>query len=302
MSALVALMALITLTWRDAAPMPLPRAGYMAASDGARLLIAGGTYWEADKKHWSDRVDWFDPTRNLWEPAPPVPSPRGGAACAALDGTIYVFGGGADGAVTHDALALRGGRWRDEASWRLPAPRLYPVATVFDGKIWVLGGLPATGDYPNASATVWSNSGAGWKSHVEIPGPRRAHFALAALRGKLYLFGGYGIVDGKPVNHDDAYEFDPANNQWRALPRLPVARRAWWAVTRDDRVHVFGGYTDTFEDAVFSFDPASRSFTRVGALPQGVADARFVAAGDKILTAGGESGNKIRAGWTWIGR
>jgi N-acetylneuraminic acid mutarotase len=282
--------------------MPLPRAGTMAASDGRRLLVAGGTYWEGDTKRWSDRADWYDPIANRWSPAPSLPAARGDAACAVLgsDAAVYLLGGGEHGSTTADALRLAGGAWRDAPEWRLPAPRLYPVATVMDGRVWVVGGLPASGDYANASATVWSSSGQGWRAHAEVPGPRRAHFALAALNGRLHLFGGYGIVDGKPVNHSDAYEYDPSRNQWRALPTLPVARRAWWAVRWGGRILVFGGYTDTFEDSVYAFDPRTREFSLAGSLPRGVADARFVLAGDRILTAGGESGNRVRAGWTWI--
>ena len=59
----------------DRAPMPLPRGGCAVGVLDGRMILAGGTYWSEGRKIWSDRVDFFDPVANRWEPAA---SDRGG--------------------------------------------------------------------------------------------------------------------------------------------------------------------------------------------------------------------------------
>ena len=53
---------------------------------------------------------------------------------------------------------------------------------------------------------------------------------------------------------------------------------------------------------MFRFDPAGRRFSVIGHLPAAVADAKFLAASGRFLSAGGESGHKVRAPWTWAGQ
>ncbi len=292
------------LAWREGARMPLPRAGYIAGTDGRRLLVAGGSYWEGGRKLWSDRADWYDPVADGWQPAPSLPVPLSDAGFAGFEGGVFVFGGGAEGTASRDTFVLRDGRWQALAAWVLPAPRLYAVAAVLGNRVYVMGGLPAAGDYAHASSTVWSRgpgSEGSWRTHAGMPGPARAHFALAAYHGRLYLFGGMTEQGGAFVNLADAWEYNPAEDRWRALPDAPVKRRAWWAVPWRHGILLLGGYTDGFTDEVYLFDPASGRYTPAGALPRPVADARFVLAGGRVLTAGGESGPKIRAPWTWTG-
>jgi hypothetical protein len=183
---------------------------------------------------------------------------------------------------------------------------MYAVAVISGERVFVVGGLAKTGDIANAETTVWSRPIAGtqapWTTHAAIPGPRRSNFALAASGGKLYLFGGVMASGSGFANRDDAYEYDPQMDRWKALPRLPVARRAWFALEAAGRIWLYGGYTNTFETDIFEIDPATGVASRAGALPKGVADARFAVVGDAVISAGGESGPKIRAPWTILSK
>ena len=91
------------IVWKEAQPIPLPRSGYVAGVLSGRLLLAGGTYWEGAQKCWTARTDFFDPERNVWEAGPDLPAARADAACAVHAGSLYVFGGSADGRATADA-------------------------------------------------------------------------------------------------------------------------------------------------------------------------------------------------------
>jgi hypothetical protein len=63
------------LVWRERAPMPRPRTGYMGGVINGRLIIAGGSYWENDQKLRTPRVDLFDPSSNTWQAGAPLPEP-----------------------------------------------------------------------------------------------------------------------------------------------------------------------------------------------------------------------------------
>jgi N-acetylneuraminic acid mutarotase len=291
-----------TLTWRERAPMPLPRAGYMAGLLGGKLVIAGGSYWKDNQKYWSDRTDYFDADRNAWESGPSLPSARGDAACVTVKDSMYTFGGG-QGAPTAEVWRLHKNAWSHLDGSPLPEPRALAVAAELDGVVYLLGGLTKAGDYASATNRVWvwrpSASQSGWKEIPALPGPGRVSHAMAAANGKVYVFGGV-TMDGSALhNLDDAYMYDPGSRTWSTLTALPVARRAWWAQTVRNRILILGGYTADFTAEILEFDPATGMASKTDStLPHPLADAKFVLAGKRLLAAGGESGVKVRAVWT----
>src|SRR6478672_891851 len=101
---MVLLTPLLSSTqWKERAPLPQARAGCAAGVIGNRMVVAGGSYWEADKKFWSDRTDLFDPKTNTWAAGPPMPEPRSDSASATYKDRMYVFGGVANGGLSADA-------------------------------------------------------------------------------------------------------------------------------------------------------------------------------------------------------
>ncbi len=296
------LVVLSNLNWTERAHIPVPRAGYMAGVLDGKLVIAGGSYWKDEKKYWSDRTDYFDPAKNEWQSGPKLPQPWSDAACATLQGTLYTFGGGDQGIPTAEVRRLRGNQWTKVDGADMPQPRLYAVAAVIGNSIYVAGGLKKAGDYGSAASSLWmwnpSESGSRWSELAPIPGPPRVSHAVAALGGKLYVFGGV-TMDGTVLrNLDDAYVYDTGAAKWTTLPHLPVARRAWSAVAVGSRILLCGGYTTDFSADVFEFDPKTNAVVKATPLPHPLADAKFFLAGNRLLTAGGESGVKIRGIWT----
>ena len=298
-------LLLSSTEWKERSQLPQARAGCGAGVIGNRMVVAGGSYWEGDKKYWSDRTDLFDPETNKWSPAAPMPQPRSDAASATFLGNVYVLGGVTGGALSADTLRFDGNRWSLVPDAKLPAPLMYPVAAGTDAGILLLGGLTTMGDLSSASRALWMWSpGAGWAKRTDFPGPFRVSAAVAAAHGKLYVFGGIhqDAAGGPLTNLQDAWSFDIKKNTWSELPGLPVARRAWAAIAVDQRILLLGGYTDSFSADVYSFDLKSHKVHPAGVLPHPLADARFVRIGERLLTAGGESGNKIRSNWTFEGR
>jgi Kelch motif len=78
-----------------------------------------------------------------------------------------------------------------------------------------------------------------WTSLAPLPTPRQ-EVAVAALRGHVWVIGGFG-AGAEPTATVESY--DPATNAWTARAPLPVAVHHAVAVSVGDRLFVIGGYT-----------------------------------------------------------
>jgi N-acetylneuraminic acid mutarotase len=99
-------------------------------------------------------------------------------------------------------------------------------------------------------------------------------------------------------NLSDAWVFDAASNHWSRLPEAPVKRRAWGSAIDGKSILLLGGYTDAFSAEIYRYDVATSSYSPAGRLPHAIADAKYVAIGGKLYSAGGEPEMKVRAAWT----
>jgi N-acetylneuraminic acid mutarotase len=288
------------LTWCDLADLPRPVAGYMAGVSHRRLLIIGGSYWEDEKKQWSDLVQSFDPQTNSWRNETALPEPRSDAASATVGSDVYIFGGGSASRVRKDALLLRDGKWSRLPGANLPEPRLYAVAVASHGSIYILGGISIAGNYKTATNTFWRLrlGEKGWKTLPPLPGPGRFNHAMADIQGKIYVFGGATAGPDGVQNLSDAYRFDPALDKWMHLPELRVANRSWWAVEVGERALLLAGYTNDFRREVYWYDTKSSQIQPAGDLPHALADIKFFRMGDLLIGAGGEAGPRVRGRWT----
>jgi N-acetylneuraminic acid mutarotase len=283
------------LIWKEQAELPRSVAGYMGGVSQGKLLIIGGSYWENKHKRWSDLVQGFDPVTNTWRNETPLPAPRSDAAAAEMDGSIYIFGGGADTEVRSDALVLRDGQWTALPGAELPGPRRYPTAVSSRGYIYLLGGMSKADDYTSVTSTFWRwrAKSKGWEVLPSLPGPGRINHAMAEIGGSIYVFGGATTGAQDVRNLSDAYKYDPTAGKWSRLPDLSVERRAWWAVGLGDRALVLAGYSDDFVREVYLYD-SQHNLQPVTPLPQPVADIKFFQVGNLLIGTGGEVGPGIR--------
>lgn len=278
--------------------MPLPRAGCSVGALDGRLVVAGGTLWEGDRKVWHARVDRFDPRSNQWEACPPLPRPLGDAAGAVLGEALHVFGGGADGSAERSVWRFQGGAWSELAEAALPAPRRSALAAVHEGTVYLLGGYEGK-ELASAAASLWAwRPGGRWEERAARPGPVRFSPAVASVAGRIIVAGG-ATLDGAAVrNLDDIFAYDPKADAWSTIGRLPVASRAASGLADGSRFLYIGGYTDRFERAVLALDLATGRTAPAGELPHGLADTRFLRVGGRILGVSGECGVKLRGPWT----
>ena len=162
----------------------------------------------------------------------------GGAVLAAL--IVLTFG------VTKKAYAqfpgVPQGHWSKAAIFPQPEEELYGIAA--GGKMYVFGGF----GNGKPVGMNWQYDGATdkWTKMKDMPLPVH-HSSLAEYHGKIYMFGGYILnTDPKypgggwePV--DNAWEFDPAANSWKALAPLPGKRGSTLAEEVGGQIYVIGG-------------------------------------------------------------
>jgi N-acetylneuraminic acid mutarotase len=285
------------LAWKELADLPRPVAGYMGVAIQGKYLVIGGSYWENEKKYWTGLVQSFDPENNTWKNEGSLPAPRSDAAFAVLKDRTYIFGGGANGEITTDALVLANNQWKALPGAALPEPRRYSAAVSAGKYIYLLGGMFKDNDYTTVTNTFWRwRPGLKkWEVLAPLPGPARINHVMTTIGNSIYVFTGGTTAPANDVaNLNDVYKYDLDTHSWTRLPDLPVHNRAWSAVSVGERVLLIGGYTDKFARDVALYDPRTGSFSMLAPLPLGICDARFVRIGNRVMGAGGEVGDHIR--------
>ena len=113
-----------------------------------------------------------------------------------------------------------------------------------NGKIYLFGGNPS-GDRQAPPGLVRKDDPAAdrWTQKKNTPLPAH-HLAAVGYTGKIYLFGGAiqpqpGGPNQFPANN--AWEYDPVADSWKALAPMPTARMAPVAAEVDGKIYVIGG-------------------------------------------------------------
>jgi N-acetylneuraminic acid mutarotase len=152
--------------------------------------------------------------------------------------------------------------WKKGAPFPEPDEELYGVTT--NGKLYVFGGW----DRGKARGVAYEYNPATdrWTKKTSMPRPAH-HAALATAKGKIYVMGGFVPpkdtaipVGGAWEPIDNAWEYDPAADSWKALPPLPGKRGSAIAAEVGGKIYVIGGATtiEGSEDPFFTFVGPSR--------------------------------------------
>jgi N-acetylneuraminic acid mutarotase len=207
------------------------------------------------------------------------PSGRGGAGVA---GTV---GGGVAGAGGSVDPSGRGGSVGASGSG--------PGGTVGAGRGGSVGAAGSVG--AGRGGTVGGAAGVGGSvgtgpSETELPAMLRIRqeHGVAALRGEVYVIGGYAM---NPTTSVDAY--NPTTRMWRAVASLPTALQHPNVAVVRDKIYL-GGYfqgqgTGSPQDNAYVYDPDRDRWDAIASLPTGTGRAAGCVAviGDKIYIFGG---------------
>lgn len=108
----VAIFDPVSRQWRQGPTMREPRAGFAAAAEGGRLLVAGGELVFAERRTLAS-VELYNAGASSWELGPPLPQALHGVPAAFVDGRFHVLGGSTRAGVADN----------DARVWVLALPR-----------------------------------------------------------------------------------------------------------------------------------------------------------------------------------
>ena len=132
------------------------------------------------------------------------------------------------------------GRWVKLAP--LPEPAEEVLGAAAGGKLYVFAGI-APGWKSKAMVYEYDPATDKWTKKKSMALASH-HIAVAELNGKIYVFGGFVLPASGPAAWqpiDNAFEYDPATDSWKALAPMPTKRGAAGAVAVGGKLYVIGG-------------------------------------------------------------
>jgi DNA-binding CsgD family transcriptional regulator len=174
-----------------------------------------------------------------WRELPPMPAGRTGFALATYnkDGAshLYAIGGDVDGAVSSEVVSYNATanvwvRWDSK-----PTAVGDVQAAVVGNTIYVPGGRLGDGQITTVFE-AYNPQNNRWTTLKPLPQPRSG-YGLAAVEGKLYLFGGW---DGTTYRAE-VWQYNPDQDTWSERTPMPTARAYAGAAALDGQIYVVGG-------------------------------------------------------------
>jgi N-acetylneuraminic acid mutarotase len=143
--------------WSKAKPAPTARSSATGAVIDGQLYVAAGRRRGNGGINNLGALERYDPEADAWTELRPLPQPSGGLAGAALDGTLYVFGGeyfSEGGGVYEHTWAYdpEADEWSERPP--MPTPRHGLAGTAIDGRVFAIGGNTAAAIGGATAATV----------------------------------------------------------------------------------------------------------------------------------------------------
>jgi non-specific serine/threonine protein kinase len=282
---MTSLLLAAAVAWLSAASAPQPRTEVGAAVVGGEIAVVGGL---TENGAPSPRVDVYSPKLDRWRRLSDLPVGVHHAMVAS-DGTrLYVIGGyggptlGA-GDRLRTAFVFDGGAWHSLP--RLPEPRAAGGAALVRGRLYVIGGVGASGLARRAFALDLRT-----RRWTVAPAPTpREHLAVTATGGKIYALGGRRA--GYDTNVATFEAWTPGTKRWRRLQAVPQPRGGTGAAVAAGSIVSVGGEAPSGTIAsVYAYDLARGRWRRLPNLPTARHGLGVVGIGSRVYAlAGGPS-------------
>ena len=159
--------------------------------------------------------------------------------------------------------------WQQLAS--APQPLMGLHAEALGDKIYTFGGQvlgTGLGDPTDRVAVFDVNTGT-WSEAAPMP-TARGFLGTGVVDGMIYVIGGSPNMREYDAATDVVEVYDPAADEWRLAPPLPVGRADLTASVVDGRIYAIGGTEHVAVDAlgvVEMYDPATGVWTRRADMP-----------------------------------
>lgn len=204
-------------------------AGPVAGVSKDGLLVAGGANfegempWRGGAKSYHDEIFLLETTgvkQPAWRMAPErLPYPMAYAACLSLDEGILTMGGETENGPISDVflITVEEGKVMISPYPSLPFPLTSPGATLANGKVYLAGGLDASGAVDAFMFLDPEEMEKGWQMLPSLP-VALSHSVLATQSDGteecIFLFGGRNKTTDVHVFFSDIWKFTPSTGKW----------------------------------------------------------------------------------------
>ncbi len=127
-----------------------------------------------------------------------------------------------------------------------PVPGYMATSTVFDGKIYSIGGFIGNNVIPTDVVRIYDPQTDTWSLGNPAPVPI-THAPQLVIDDKIWLLGGF--QGGKWTNSDEVIVYDPQTDTWSSGPALPSPAAAGNATILNNQIHYIGGLLGGFDSA-----------------------------------------------------
>jgi N-acetylneuraminic acid mutarotase len=264
----------------------------------------------------------FDPATHQWTYKSSNEN-NGGQGVEELSGAVfndklYVFGAYGGDTVFNFVQEYdpETDQWISKAS--KPTTVSSAPAAVYNGEIFVFGGLNDNDNGPNPWYTVveaYNPTSNTWRIVTNIP-YTIYDFFVGIIGTKAYLIGGYDYNTSTFMQNVIAYDF--VTNQWitEGLGTLPTPKLFYYSSSApivDGKIYLIGGKISTvgwdvteasdiiISNEVLVYDPSSQTFSSGPPLPQATDNCLTAVINNNIYVIGGETDrtNNIRTSAVW---
>jgi N-acetylneuraminic acid mutarotase len=160
-----------------------------------------------------------------------------------------------------------------------------------NGKIYVMGGYPSTGQTSRA-VQIYDIASDTWQLGPQLPQPNN-HGMAAAVNGKIYILGGQTTNDQQGATAvNQVYELNPATGVWTEKAPMPTARSGGVAVAHGGKIYVAGGRVPRGNDFA-AFDHLANKWEELPPLPSQRNHIAGAAINGRIHIVGGRLGNGL---------
>ena len=227
---------------------------------------------------------------NRWEENVPLPAARVGSAAVPLNDSIYIIGGATDGIPNQSVLRFDPGVPSLTGLSQKPSPVRDINAAILGGRIYVPGGLLASGE-PTDRLEIYDPAQDSWSLGSSLPISLSA-YSMVSFEGELYVFGGWS-GDGYV---DRVFSYSPVEDIWVEREPMPKELGFSGAVVSGGRIFIIGGHDGVNPvDDVWLFSPSrDRSdedrWSSIDPLPEPRYAMGVVSVAEKIHLIGGIGG------------
>lgn len=231
--------------WQDIIDIPLAVTHVTPVVVDEDIWIIGG--FEGNNPGVSIKnVQMYNTSSQSWSEGPELPEPMASHGAAKFGNTIHVFGGLLPDRMSDNDAHYRLDLDKVEEGWKeakpMPMARNHFGTVTLAGKIYAIGGqFGHDGNWRDQSYVhAYDPIQDSWKRLSDLT-LKRSHFepGTFSYNGRIYIVGGRNEDDN--VILDDITQYDPEQDKWTNLDKLPKRALAPVAATINNEIFVTHG-------------------------------------------------------------